>query len=66
MDKPRPRPGAGKDPEVAAAEWLFQDSPGTSSSQPPGPVIPAGPVESFDLADAPDVALAPIGGGAAA
>jgi hypothetical protein len=65
MDKPRPRPGARKDPEVAAAEWLFQDGPGTSSTQPPGSVIPAGPVEGFDLADAPDVALAPGVGGAA-
>ena len=51
-------PGARKDPEVAAAEWLFQDGPDTSSTQPPGSVIPAGPVEGFDLADAPDVARA--------
>jgi hypothetical protein len=56
MDPSRPRPGARKDPEVAAAEWLFQDGPGTGSTQPPGSVTPAGQVEGFDLADAPDVA----------
>jgi hypothetical protein len=61
MDKTRPRPGARKDPEVAAAEWLFQDGPDTNSAQPPGSVIPSGPVEGFDLADAPDVARAPGG-----
>jgi len=65
MDKPRLRPGARKDPEVAAAEWLFQDGAGTSSTQPPGPVIPAGPVEGFELADAPDLARAPGVGDAA-
>ena len=64
MDKPRPRPGARKDPEVAAAEWLFQDGPDTSSTQPPGSVIPAGPVEGFELADVPDLAPTPGLGGA--
>jgi hypothetical protein len=65
MDPSKPRPGARKDPEIAAAEWLFQDGPGTNSTQQPGPVIPAGQVEGFDLADARDVTRAPSAAGAA-
>ena len=65
MDPSKPHPGARKDPEIAAAEWLFQDGPGTNSTQQPGPVIPAGQVEGFDLADAHDVTRAPSASGAA-
>jgi hypothetical protein len=51
MDKPLPKAGPRKDPEIAAAEWLFQDSPAPESSQPAGRQIVPGSGGEFELTD---------------
>jgi hypothetical protein len=59
MDDPPSRPGAKKESEIAAAEWLFRDIPSSAANRPPGPVITPGSVEGFDLADNPGPAASP-------
>ncbi|MDG3004442.1 hypothetical protein [Paludisphaera mucosa] len=52
-------PEPQKDDEHAAAEWLFQDDPGTAKGPQPTVVAPGG--ESFDLADSDTPVPAPRG-----
>ena len=54
MNEPTPKPGQSKEPEIAAAEWLFEDHPSSSAPSRPAPIVPdSGEGEGFALADAP-------------
>jgi hypothetical protein len=53
MDNPLPKAGQRKDPEIAAAEWLFQDSPAPESSKPAGQQLASGSGGEFELAELP-------------
>jgi hypothetical protein len=52
MNEPTPNRESRKDPEIAAAEWLFADTPSPGPAPGAAHVVP-GPGEGFDLADAP-------------
>jgi hypothetical protein len=54
MDKPLPKAGPRKDPEIAAAEWLFQDSPAPEAAKTAGQHITPGSGEAFELAELPE------------
>jgi hypothetical protein len=52
MEDPRSRPDARKSDDIAAAEWLLEESPAQESVQSPSPVVAPKSGESFELADA--------------
>jgi hypothetical protein len=54
MDNPLPKAGAQKNLEIAAAEWLFQDSPAPESNRPAGPQFTPGSGEEFELTELPE------------
>jgi hypothetical protein len=56
MDDPRSRADARKDAEIAAADWLMEETPAPESVQSPSPVIAPVSGESFELADTPEPA----------
>ena len=51
MNSPELTSDNRKDPEIAAAELLFQDAEPPASTRPVGPVIATGSSEGFELAD---------------
>ncbi len=51
MNNPEPTAGNRQEPEIAAAELLFQDAESPTSSKPVGPVTAPGSGEGFELAD---------------
>ncbi len=59
MSSPEPTSDNRKDPEIAAAELLFQDAEVPASSRPAGPVIGTGSSEGFELADVPHHSASP-------
>jgi hypothetical protein len=54
MENPLPKGSPRKDPEIAAAEWLFQDSPAPASPQPAARQIVPGSGGEFELTDLPE------------
>jgi hypothetical protein len=50
---PRDDQGKRSDPEIAAAEGLFQDEPAGKTARPTTPVTATGEGETFELADSP-------------
>src|SRR5208337_731212 len=59
MNSPEPTAGNRKDPEIAAAELLFQDAELPASTRPVGPVIATGSSEGFELADVSEHSASP-------
>jgi hypothetical protein len=59
MNSPEPTADNRKDPEIAAAELLFQDTELPASSKPAGPLIGAGSSEGFELADISEHSASP-------
>jgi len=51
MNSPEPTADSRKEPEIAAAELLFQDAESPASTRPAAPVIATGSTEGFELAD---------------
>ncbi len=56
MNGPQPSSDKRKDPEISAAELLFQEEKSTAAGKMAEPSIGAGPVEGFELADMPETA----------
>jgi hypothetical protein len=54
MSDPLPKSGTGKDKEIAAADWLFHETPARETPRPGGPVIVPDADSGFDLADVPE------------
>jgi len=59
MNSPEPTADNRKDPEIAAAELLFQDAELPASTRPVGPVIATGSSEGFELADVSEHSASP-------
>src|SRR6516164_5645253 len=59
MNGPEPESDNRNDPEIAAAELLFQDEEPTASGKPVEPVIRTGSGEGFELADASQHSTSP-------
>ena len=59
MNSPEPTSDNRKDPEIAAAELLFQDAEPPASTRPVGPVIATGSSEGFELADVSEHSASP-------
>ena len=59
MNGPEPTSDNRKDPEIAAAELLFQDAEPPASTRPVGPVIATGSSEGFELADVSEHSASP-------
>ena len=59
MNSPQPTSDNRKDPEIAAAELLFQDAEPPASTRPVGPVIATGSSEGFELADVSEHSASP-------
>jgi len=59
MNGPQPTSDNRKDPEIAAAELLFQDAKPPASTRPVGPVIATGSSEGFELADVSEHSASP-------
>ncbi len=59
MNGPQPTSDNRKDPEIAAAELLFQDAEPPASTRLVGPVIASGSSEGFELADVSEHSASP-------
>ncbi len=65
MNSPEPTGDNRQEPEIAAAELLFQDAESPASIRPVGPVIAAGSSAGFELADVSQHSPPPPGSQAA-